>query len=103
MGRNHQSSQGHAESTDANAGTPLRLGIIGFGRLAQNYYVPAFRRLSQGQVVAIADPLPVRQAAARAWFPTQSGLPDLSGPIRAGAVAGHFGCLSAFYAPGNLE
>jgi len=69
MGRNHQSSQGHAESTDANAGTPLRLGIIGFGRLAQNYYVPAFRRLSQGQVVAIADSLPVRQAAARACFP----------------------------------
>jgi predicted dehydrogenase len=69
MGSNHQSSQGHAESTDANAGTPLRLGIIGFGRLAHNYYVPAFRRLSQGQVVAIADPLPVRQAAARACFP----------------------------------
>jgi predicted dehydrogenase len=69
MGSNPQSSQGHSERTDANAGPPLRLGIIGFGRLPHNYYVPAFRRLSQGQVVAIADPLPVRQAAARACFP----------------------------------
>lgn len=35
---------------------PLRLGLIGFGRLAQNYYVPAFRSFSSPLDLSVADP-----------------------------------------------
>jgi myo-inositol 2-dehydrogenase/D-chiro-inositol 1-dehydrogenase len=43
--------------------------IIGFGRLAQAYYVPALRKLSMVDIVAIADPLPASRAAAASAFP----------------------------------
>lgn len=43
---------------------PLRLGILGFGRLAQNYYVPALRRLGRQLKVCVADPLDSSRAAA---------------------------------------
>lgn len=46
-----------------------KIGIIGFGRLAQSYYVPALRSLALAEVVAIADPLPASRAAATAEFP----------------------------------
>lgn len=44
----------------------VRLGISGFGRLAQNYYLPALARIAAAEVVAVADPSPAcREAAAR--------------------------------------
>lgn len=46
------------------AGPPLRLGIVGFGRLARDYYVPALRRLADVQLVAVADPLAASRGAA---------------------------------------
>jgi predicted dehydrogenase len=42
----------------------LRLGLIGFGRLAQQYYVPALRRIPGIAAIAVADPLPASRAAA---------------------------------------
>ena len=46
-----------------------RSAIIGFGRLAQRYYVPALRKLPSVEVVAIADPLPASRDAAASAFP----------------------------------
>jgi predicted dehydrogenase len=44
----------------------LRLGIVGFGRLARECYVPALRRLREAKLEAIADPLSESQREARA-------------------------------------
>jgi myo-inositol 2-dehydrogenase/D-chiro-inositol 1-dehydrogenase len=46
-----------------------RLAIIGFGRLAQKYYVPALRSIGMAEIVAVADPLAASRAAAEAVFP----------------------------------
>lgn len=35
---------------------PLRLGVVGFGRLAQNYYVPALHSFSRTLEISVADP-----------------------------------------------
>ncbi len=40
-----------------------RLGVIGFGRLARDYYMPALRALGRDRV-AVADPSPESRAAA---------------------------------------
>lgn len=43
--------------------------IIGFGRLAQAYYLPALRKLPTTEIVAIVDPLSASRAAAASAFP----------------------------------
>jgi predicted dehydrogenase len=48
----------------STAERPLRLGIFGFGRLAQNYYVPALRRIRRPLAICVADPLDSSRAAA---------------------------------------
>jgi len=58
----------------------LRLGLVGFGRLARSYYLPALRRLPGAALVAIADPLDASRAAAAAAVPAAAlchGLDDL--------------------------
>lgn len=53
-------------------GHGLRLGVIGFGRLAQQYYVPALQRRHGIADIVVADPLPAsRAAAARALAPVR--------------------------------
>ncbi|HEY3172772.1 MAG TPA: Gfo/Idh/MocA family oxidoreductase [Thermoanaerobaculia bacterium] len=47
----------------------LRIGLAGFGRLARDYYVPAFRRLAGARLVAVADPLPGSRAVAAHGLP----------------------------------
>lgn len=47
----------------------LRVGLVGFGRLARDYYLPAFRTLEGCRLVGIADPLPASRAAASASLP----------------------------------
>lgn len=42
----------------------IRLGIIGFGRLAQDYYVPALRRIRRPLEICVADPLDRSRATA---------------------------------------
>ena len=47
----------------------LRVGIVGFGRLARECYLPALRMLPGVVVVAVADPLPASRDAAAARVP----------------------------------
>ncbi len=47
---------------------PVRLGLVGFGRLAREYYVRALATLGGVRLVAVADPLPESQAAAEKTF-----------------------------------
>jgi predicted dehydrogenase len=47
----------------------LRLGIVGFGHLVRNYYVPALRALPRVSVAVVVDPFEVSRKAARAAFP----------------------------------
>lgn len=55
---------------DDTGPAPVRLGVIGFGRLAQNYYVPALRRMRDvAHVVAVGDPNEACCAAARKLLP----------------------------------
>lgn len=42
----------------------LRLGLVGFGKLVRDYYLPALRMLADTRVVAVADPLPESRRAA---------------------------------------
>src|SRR4051812_7564760 len=48
----------------------VHLGVSGFGRLAQNYYVPALGRMSaDATVVAVADPSSACRDAATRLIP----------------------------------
>ncbi|HET9488819.1 MAG TPA: Gfo/Idh/MocA family oxidoreductase [Methylomirabilota bacterium] len=42
----------------------LRLGLVGFGKLVREYYLPALGRLAGTRVVAVADPLAESRRAA---------------------------------------
>ena len=57
----------------------IRLGIAGFGRLAQEYYVPAIYALPRIQVVAIADPLEASRSVAARRFPGAQIVSDSEG------------------------
>jgi predicted dehydrogenase len=48
---------------------PFRLGIMGFGRLAREYYCPALRGLDHVDQVLVADPLDRSRDAARRALP----------------------------------
>jgi len=54
----------------------LRIGLVGFGRLARDYYLPAFRTLDGGRLVGIADPLPASRDAASDRLPAVEVYPD---------------------------
>jgi predicted dehydrogenase len=48
---------------------PLRLGLVGFGRLARMYYVPALRMQRDVGELLVADPLEASREAARRALP----------------------------------
>jgi predicted dehydrogenase len=50
----------------------VRVGIVGFGKLARDYYVPALRRIPSVRVSAVADPLATSLESARRCFPEAS-------------------------------
>jgi predicted dehydrogenase len=54
----------------------LQLGLVGFGRLAREYYVPALRALNDVRLSVVVDPLEASQEAARAAFPGIATLAD---------------------------
>src|SRR5690349_8937734 len=67
---------------------PMRLGIVGFGRLAENYYLPALARMQEvATVCAIADPTEPRRALAAKLLPnakefeTQSQMLNDAAPL----------------------
>ncbi|HYL57437.1 MAG TPA: Gfo/Idh/MocA family oxidoreductase [Candidatus Acidoferrales bacterium] len=47
----------------------VRLAVVGFGRLARNYYAPALRAIPGAEICAIADSLAASRDAAHAAFP----------------------------------
>ncbi len=47
----------------------LRLGWIGFGKVARDFYAPALRRHPFARVAAVADPLEASRREARRAFP----------------------------------
>jgi len=47
----------------------LRVGIVGFGKLAQEYYIPALQSLSDISVAAVVDPLLASQQAIKRLLP----------------------------------
>jgi len=66
-GMKDQSYKSSASGSTAD-GQPLKIGIVGFGRLAQNYYAPALRQMERQLEICVADPLEgSRTAAARAF------------------------------------
>ena len=49
---------------------PLNIGLIGCGRVAERYYLPALARLrAEARLVAVADSLPARTRLATTSFP----------------------------------
>lgn len=66
---------------------PIRLGLVGCGRLAEQGYVPASARSERVDIVAVADPDPVRRGAVAALLgPGTSAHPDASGLLDAASV-----------------
>ena len=51
------------------AARELRLGVVGFGRLVREFYLPALHALDGVQLVTVADPLPASRRAATACVP----------------------------------
>jgi predicted dehydrogenase len=49
--------------------TELRFGVIGFGKLVRDYYVPAFRGLGDARIVAVADTLAESRRTAAERLP----------------------------------
>jgi predicted dehydrogenase len=45
--------------------SPLRLGLVGFGRVVREYYLPAFRLLDGIEVRGVADPSAICRTTAR--------------------------------------
>lgn len=54
----------------------LRIGLVGFGRLARDYYLPAFRTLDGARLVGVADPFPASRSAAAERLPSVDVYPD---------------------------
>ena len=52
------------------------LGLVGFGRFARNYYVPALRSLIPGARVCVADPLAEARDSAARLLPGSRSYPD---------------------------
>jgi predicted dehydrogenase len=63
-------------------GPTLQLGLVGFGRLARKYYVPALRALDGVSLAVVVDPLNASREAARAAFPGVATLPDPEALLR---------------------
>lgn len=78
----------------------LRLGLVGFGKLAREYYLPALRRLAGTRVVAVADPLLESRRAATARL---HGVAVYSGHLAMLESAGLNGVLVASPPSTHLE
>jgi predicted dehydrogenase len=86
----------------------FQVGIVGFGRLPQDYYTPALRSLSGVAVAEVADPLAASRAACARAFPAASVHSDyeklLGRPLDALLVASppstHLAVLNAALARG---
>jgi predicted dehydrogenase len=66
--------------------TPLRLGLVGCGRAAERYYVPAFAGLREARLVAVADPLPERRRLIASSIPGCVGFSSADALLQRGTV-----------------
>jgi len=66
--------------------SPLRLGLVGYGRLAEAYYSPALRRLAAVELAAVADPLAARRRRAGADWPAARLYSDCAALLAAGGL-----------------
>ncbi|MGH7553306.1 MAG: Gfo/Idh/MocA family protein [Longimicrobiales bacterium] len=65
-----------SESASASIPAELRLGVVGFGKVVRDYYLPAFTMLAGARIVAVADPLPESRRAATARLRGVAAYPD---------------------------
>jgi predicted dehydrogenase len=65
---------------------PLRIGVIGCGRLARAVHLPVLGRLPNARVVALAEPDETSRAAASAIARGASTYADAGDLLRAGGV-----------------
>lgn len=49
--------------------TPLNIGLIGCGRVAERFYLPVLCRLADTRLVAVADPIPERRELLSSSIP----------------------------------
>jgi myo-inositol 2-dehydrogenase/D-chiro-inositol 1-dehydrogenase len=56
---------------------PIRVGLVGCGRLAERGYVPALQRLRHLRLAAVADAAPARCKAIAPGVPVYSGLQEM--------------------------
>src|SRR5262245_54787210 len=56
-------------SERGNVSVPLNIGLIGCGRAAERYYLPALSRLAEARLVAVADPLRERRELISSGIP----------------------------------
>ncbi|MCI0417103.1 Gfo/Idh/MocA family oxidoreductase, partial [bacterium] len=47
----------------------LELGLVGFGRLVRDYYLPALQTLPGVRIAAVVDPLPESSQTAKRLLP----------------------------------
>jgi predicted dehydrogenase len=63
------------EGLRAPAAAELRLGLVGFGKVVRDYYLPALNRFAGVRIVAVADPLRDSRNAARAQLKEVTAYP----------------------------
>ncbi len=66
----------------------VRLGLVGFGGVAQHYYVPAMRRMNGVEVCAVADPLLKSRGRAAGAFSSTRLHADYEGMFHAEQLDG---------------
>ncbi len=72
---------------------PLRVGVVGCGRIARLVHLPALARDPHAEVVAVADADPEARAAATALAPTAAAAGDLDAVLALEAVEAVVVCL----------
>ena len=83
-----RASRGRPEPTCSRAcvADPLRLGLVGCGRIAESGYVPALLRTPSFRLAAVADPAGERCQAVGRGLPSFAGIEELLGASGVDAV-----------------
>lgn len=66
---------------------PIRLAVVGCGRVFERFHLPALRRVAELEPVALCDPIEERLRRAREGLPGPAGAASLEELLAAGPVA----------------
>lgn len=66
----------------------VSIGLIGCGRAAERYYLPAFARVAEARLVAVADPLPERRELVASGVAGCAAYPSAEALLDGARVAG---------------